>query len=117
MGEWPPDDEVEVDAKDGCISYFTAFLWIVPAKVEGTWSLPQGELTLKQTFQTFSGTLESDGKTVSITDGRLKGDRITFSVEGTNYSGRVNGSKMEGTFQSNGSTGKWNAAQAFPGRV
>ena len=34
-----------------CTSWCTALLWIVPAKVEGTWKMPQGELTLKQQFQ------------------------------------------------------------------
>ena len=32
-------------------------LWIVPARVEGSYSLPQGELVLKQQFQVLSGTL------------------------------------------------------------
>ena len=42
MGEWAADEEGTV--KNGCASYCTALLWIVPAKVEGTWELPQGEL-------------------------------------------------------------------------
>src|SRR5580765_1642288 len=46
MGDWSSDDTVI--AKDGCISYCTAYLWIVPAKVEGNWQLADGELTLKQ---------------------------------------------------------------------
>ncbi|HEY6363456.1 MAG TPA: class I SAM-dependent methyltransferase, partial [Candidatus Binatia bacterium] len=35
MGEWAADEEGTV--KNGCASYCTALLWIVPAKVEGTW--------------------------------------------------------------------------------
>src|ERR671924_478009 len=57
MGEWSADDSVTVSGD--CASYCTAYLWIVPAKAEGTWQLPQGELTLKQTFQMISGTLNS----------------------------------------------------------
>src|SRR4051812_35396041 len=53
MGDWSSDDTVI--AKDGCISYCTAYLWIVPAKVEGNWQLADGELTLKQTYQMISG--------------------------------------------------------------
>src|SRR6201988_4220426 len=49
MQEWKPDETIE--AEKGCTSWCTAYLWIVPAKVDGTWQLPQGELTLKQTFQ------------------------------------------------------------------
>src|SRR5437667_708379 len=44
MGDWKADDTVTVT--DDCASYCTAYLWIVPAKVEGKWQLPQGELTL-----------------------------------------------------------------------
>ena len=32
MGDWEPDETAEVD-------YRTAYLWIVPAKVEGAWTL------------------------------------------------------------------------------
>src|SRR6266568_5941080 len=49
MGDWKADDTVTVT--DDCASYCTAYLWIVPAKVEGKWQLPQGELTLNQTYQ------------------------------------------------------------------
>ncbi|HWH77673.1 MAG TPA: class I SAM-dependent methyltransferase, partial [Candidatus Binatus sp.] len=49
MGDWSSDETVSV--KDGCVSYCTAHLWIVPAKVEGNWQLADGELTLKQTYQ------------------------------------------------------------------
>src|ERR1700758_591024 len=57
MGDWT-DDETTT-ASEGCTSYCTAYLWIVPAKVEGTWKLPQGELTLKQTYQMLTGTLKN----------------------------------------------------------
>src|SRR5919197_822241 len=49
MGEWKADETTT--ASDGCVSYCTAYLWIVPAKVAGTWKLPQGEVTFKQEFQ------------------------------------------------------------------
>src|SRR5438093_7313181 len=48
MGDWTADETVSV--KDSCVSYCTAHLWIVPAKVEGTWQIPQGELMLNQTY-------------------------------------------------------------------
>src|ERR1700757_4370926 len=57
MGDWQADETTS--AKEDCASYCTAYLWIVPAKVEGTWKLPQGELALKQSYQTISGTLKS----------------------------------------------------------
>ncbi len=110
MEEWAADETATVGGND-CYSYSTALLWIVPAKVEGIWKLPQGELTLKQTFQEFSGTLKSGANTVPITNGKLSGDLISFSVGNVNYTGHVTGSTMQGTYQSGGSTVKWNATQ------
>ncbi len=55
MEDWTPDETATVE--NDCTSWCTAYLWIVPAKVEGTWKLAQGGLTLKQEFQMISGTL------------------------------------------------------------
>jgi precorrin-6B methylase 2 len=101
MGEWAADEEATV--KDGCASYCTALLWIVPAKVEGTWQLSQGELALKQTFQIVSGTLRSGNVSTPITNGRLNGDQISFTAGRNQYTGHVNGNVMEGSVDSGGS--------------
>jgi len=111
MEEWTADETAAVEEGEKCKDYCTALLWIVPAKVEGRWRLPQGELTLKQSFQMFSGTLKSGANTVSVKNGKLRGDLINFSVGDANYTGRVTGSTMQGTFESHGSTGKWTAIQ------
>src|SRR5690349_20382659 len=103
MGEWTPDQTETV--QEGCTNWCTAHLWIVPAKVDGTWQLPQGELTLKQSFQMVSGTLKSGNSTSQITNGKLNGNEITFTAGGTQYTGHVNGSSMEGTANNN----KWSA--------
>jgi len=108
MAEWQADETATVDGE--CISYCTALLWIVPAKVGGTWQLPQGELTLKQTFQMLSGTLKSGNVSTPITNGRLRGDQITFTAGGAQYTGRVNGNSMEGTVKG-GSDSKWRATR------
>ena len=110
MGEWTADETATVS--DGCANWCTALLWIVPAKAAGTWRLPQGELTLKQNFQLISGTLKSGNNTTPITNGRLRGDQISFSAGGAQYTGRVNGDAIEGTVKSGGSNGKWNATRA-----
>jgi len=109
MGGWTADQNATVEGKD-CRDYYTALLWIVPAKVEGTWKLPEGELTLKQSFQTFSGTLKS-GANITPVNGRLSGDLINFSIGNANYTGRVSGSTMQGTAESGGSTTQWTATQ------
>jgi hypothetical protein len=107
MGEWAADETTS--AKDGCTSYCTAYLWIVPAKVEGTWKLPQGDLALKQTFQMISGTLKSGSNTQQITDGKLNADQISFTAGGVQYKGRVNGNTIEGNSNSGAS---WKATRA-----
>jgi hypothetical protein len=104
MGDWKPD---ETATAPGCNSWCTAHLWIVPAKVEGTWKLSQGELALKQTFQMITGTLKN-GNTVSQINGKLNGDQISFTAGGTQYTGRVNGNAIEGT----AGGAKWNATRA-----
>src|SRR6476620_6653302 len=104
MADWKPDESATLP---GCNSWCTAHLWIVPAKIDGTWTSPQGELTFKQTFQTVSGTLKS-GNAVTPINGKLNGDQLSFSAGNVAYSGRVNGSSIDGTA---GGT-KWNATRA-----
>jgi precorrin-6B methylase 2 len=111
MGEWQDDETATVEEKHGCTSYCVAHLWIVPAKVDGSWKLPQGELSLKQDFQMLSGTLRSGGKSVPV-NGRLRGDEITFTAAGTQYAGRVSGNAMEGSTTSGGAASRWTASRA-----
>ena len=91
MEDWQADQSETVT--DDCSNWCTAHLWIVPAKVEGTWQSPQGDLTLKQQFQMISGTLGAS----AITEGRLRGDQIEFTVGTAKYSGRVDGNTIRGT--------------------
>jgi SAM-dependent methyltransferase len=102
-------DETETISGD-CVSWCTSLLWIVPAKVDGTWKMPQGELALKQEFQMVSGSLTSSGSP-GLVNGKLRGDLITFTVGDTEYSGRVNGDRMEGTSKANGTNGNWTATR------
>ena len=108
MGEWKPDETATVP---GCDHWCTAHLWIVPAKVGGTWKLPQGELNLKQMFQTVSGTLKSGKNMMQITNGKVNGDQITFTAGGNQYTGRVGRNTIEGTV-GGGNGGKWTATRA-----
>jgi hypothetical protein len=91
MEEWKPDETANVE---GCTNWCTAHLWIVPAKVGGTWKLPQGELAIKQTFQMITGTLKNGNVTAPI-NGKLNGEQISFTAGGTQYTGRVNDNSME----------------------
>jgi hypothetical protein len=112
MEDWQPDETAKVE--NGCVQWCTALLWIVPAKVEGTWRLPHGELTLKQQFQMLSGTLTNGASPTPISDAKMRGDQIVFSAGGVQYTGRVNGNTLEGT-TSRGSAG-WRATRSGTSR-
>lgn len=107
MGDWEPDDLVVVERD--CASWCTAMMWIIPAKVQGTWRLPQGDLMLRQTFQIVTGTLRGPAGSASVTDGRVRADQITFVAGGVRYNGRVNGRTIEGTVIDRGRTERWTA--------
>jgi len=111
MGEWEHDRSVQATEKEGCQSYCSAYLWIVPAKVGGAWKLPEGELTIKQTFQMITGTLKTGGKSTSI-KGRMSGDHISFKAGDAEYRGRVSASGIKGTVKSQGGTGDWSATRS-----
>lgn len=98
MGDWTPD-EIVTPVECGRASYCTANFWVVPAKVAGTWKLPQGELVLEQKFQMLSGTLKSGNSALPIGNGRMNGDRIVFLAGGVEYSGKVSGDTIEGVLQ------------------
>src|SRR5688572_19294096 len=86
---WMPDETEKVEAN--CVTWCTALLWIVPAKVEGTWGLADGELVLGQEFQMVTGTIRAGAAPALIEGGRLRGDQITFKVGAAEYTGTVTG--------------------------
>lgn len=110
MGDWKEDESFLVNDKENCGFYSTALLWIVPAKVEGTWALPQGELTLNQSFQMISGTLKSAVNSTPV-EGKLNGEIVSFTAGKAKYTGRVDGNTMQGTLQSAGKKTSWTATK------
>ena len=92
---WEPDETGR--AEGDCGSWCTWLLYIVPAQVGGRWRLQKGELELEQKFQKITGTYTLDGVVAQISNGRLRGDQITFSIGATQYSGRVGGEAMVGS--------------------
>jgi hypothetical protein len=109
MGDWDADSIVTLE--EGNYGWNKALLWIVPAKVEGTWKLGQGELKLTQKYQMVYGTLQSGNKTITITDGKLDGDQLSFRVNSSLYKGIVSGKRILGTVtdESRGSKSDWAA--------
>ncbi len=112
MADWEPDETATPEGRQ-------VFLWIVPAKVAGTWSLQLGsqsrELSLQQTFQKLQGTLRTGNDSVPILEARLRGDEIRFSTvdkAGARYdfTGRVRGDAMSGTVRGS-AAGAWSATR------
>ena len=78
MGEWEPDATSRIGESE-------AFLWIVPARVEGRWSLRDeggffaGELELTQQFQRIGGTLTLRGKAQPVLGAYVDGEYLGFT--------------------------------------
>ncbi len=110
MDDWKPDNEVSTEGNG--YSWNSALLWIIPAKVEGKWKIGQSTLILTQEFQFVQGTIETNGNTATIDDGRLRGNMITFTVQGTEYAGHVNGTTISGTMKRGDSRSNWIAKKS-----
>jgi SAM-dependent methyltransferase len=104
---WTPEESLTIS--DECTSWCTVLLYYVPAKVEGTWDTPKGPLTLKQEYQTITGTLGS----TPIDNGKVKGDQISFSAGTVQYTGRLSGDSLTGTAKAGpGTETAWKATRA-----
>jgi hypothetical protein len=116
-GGWEPDET----------SYLVitpAYLWIVPARVQGTWSLAlPGEaalfIDLEQDFQKLSGGVELGPVRAGLRDARLSGEAIRFAfVDGEGVlhelEGRAEGRGLEGASRAGARKGPWTAKRAEP---
>jgi precorrin-6B methylase 2 len=108
MEDWQPDQQETIS--EDCSTWCTALLWYVPAKVEGTWKVTAGantsNLSLRQEFQNLTGSLGSS----PISDAKLKGDEITFTVGASKYTGKVTGNSISGRIAGGGG-GSWSATK------
>ena len=117
MDDWQAD---QVDSADGR----TAYMWIVPAKVAGTWKIDAGggrnyEAQFTQQFQNIGGSAKSSGKVVKFSNGKLRGETITFSIADDagarrDFTGRVEGNRITGTVKSGGAESKFTATRVDP---
>jgi len=110
MGDWKAD-ESQV-AQGDCTSYCTAYLWIVPAKVDGIWKSGKQEFKFAQEYQMVHGSVGQGGKLAPILNGRLRGDAINFDSGDARYTGKVSGNSIEGTVTVAGKTAPWTATRA-----
>lgn len=78
MGDWQPDEHRVIDGRN-------IYLWIVPAVVEGVWTLTDGgatiTLTLDQRFQQATGTLSAGGRTIALRDVSLRGSHFSVTID------------------------------------
>jgi len=92
MGDWEPDQKADLSSTCGA-SYCNPLMWIVPAKVAGSYKIPAGDLVLKQSFQMLSGTLTTEGKRV-VVNGKVRGENISFTANGQQYHGHLSGKQL-----------------------
>jgi SAM-dependent methyltransferase len=105
--DWTADETVTVD---NCEQWCTVMLYIVPAKIEGTWKVGSDVLEINQQFQMISGTFTSGGQSVPIS-GSLRGSELTLKAGNREITGRVQGNQIEGTLRDGNSKSSWRASR------
>lgn len=104
---WPPDQAITIDVPDKPYGAPRSdiMLWVVPVNVAGVWqwSLPGGaayEMRLEQKFQMPVGAAVAQGQPLRLTEARVKGDAVTFTLTGEagvqRYTGRIDGNSISG---------------------
>src|SRR5947209_7595640 len=114
MEDWEAD---EISSIDGRRAYF----WVVPANVQGTWSLDAGgtknDLQLEQNFQKIHGSVGMGAVAAGLREPRLRGFNIAFAYVDKaglrrDFTGQVTAGKMEGSFRDEkGGEGRWTATK------
>jgi len=125
LGDWKPDFKTTIRKN--------VFLWIVPAKVAGTWRGRAAlspverliEIEMKQLYQEVDMRLRLNGVPVQTWEVKLEGERLSFAAvdnsdrenEATLYfEGRVSGDAIEGRLTrgvgTTRTTAAWRAARA-----
>src|SRR5512137_1221002 len=106
MGEWEADESFEAE-------YRNAYLWIVPARVGGSWSFRNGNgsidfsVSLSQSLQKIGGELTAGGRKQPLIGASLQGDSIRFAfVDGKgvtqHFTGNVRGNTIIGSLRAPG---------------
>jgi hypothetical protein len=118
MEDWEADESSDVDGR-------RVYLWIVPASVAGRWAMELSgaggseklSLNLDQRFQKVEGVAYLGSILVGLREPRLSGFRISFAYVDNHgvrrdFTGRVTGGTMEGSFRTDGGAeGRWTATK------
>jgi hypothetical protein len=99
MADWKPDETAEIE-------YRSAYLWIVPARVGGTWTFrdsgnTQFGVTLNQSFQEIGGEVQLASGKQPLVGATLRGGEIRFAFNDPNgntrtFTGTVKGGQITG---------------------
>lgn len=102
MGDWEADETAEIE-------YRTAYLWIVPARIGGTWAMKDSaglafNVTLNQTFQKIGGDVALGSAKQPLVGAALRGEDLRFAFNDNNgitrtFTGKVNGNQVTGTLR------------------
>ena len=116
MGDWYPDAQKDIPVPEKVVgtpgvSYI--YLWVVPARVAGTWQAQMNaagkdtplQIAFEQSFQILEGSLRAGGQNVLLRGRISNGDQITFTTQPKGspggqrheFSGRVNADTIAGT--------------------
>jgi hypothetical protein len=114
MGDWAADETTSAEdegggEEDSYGSFRNALMWIIPAKVAGNWRTGEGDLTLVQTYQMIEGSLKTGGRSIPISEGKLRGDQIRFKAGETEFTGTVSAGKIQGTLKNGSGSQPWSA--------
>mgnify|MGYP001140601844 FL=1 len=123
LAGWLPQKVVELEDPEKVaisgVARTVIYLYVVPAKVAGTWSVSvpptvaKGPMRLELTQQltSIAGEALIHGKTVPLADARLVGDEISFDLPGRDavFRGKVRGRTIEGSVESAGVRAPWRA--------
>jgi precorrin-6B methylase 2 len=118
MEDWEPDETSDVDGR-------RVYLWVVPASVAGRWAMELSgagasekiSLHLDQKYQKIEGVAYLGSTLAGLREPRLSGFRISFAYVDNHgvrrdFTGRVTGATMEGSFRTDGGAeGRWTAAK------
>jgi SAM-dependent methyltransferase/transcriptional regulator with XRE-family HTH domain len=105
--DWTADETVTLE---NCEQWCTAMLYIVPAKIGGTWRIGSDVLEIKQEYQMLSGTLTSGGQPTTVT-GSLRGTDVTLKAGTRQITGRVQGNQIDGTVTDGSAKSAWRATR------